>query len=317
MIKNLLSIIIPSRNEKYLKKTIEDLLIQAVDDIEIIAILDGYWIPASDFVNDKRVHYIHFTSPRGMRNAINKGVSLARGEFIMKADAHCKFEKAFDLALKSVHQPEWVQVPTRKRLDPEKWEVIEDGRPPINHMYLSFPEDPTVWGGPSLQGKTWNERNINDEFVKEGEDPIVDLMTAQGSCWFMTREYFYYLELMDEENYGEFGKEMQEIGLKCWLGKSMTGNVYGGRMVTNRNTWYAHWHKTKTDGRGYSLSGSEFKKASDYTRKWFDQEEGDQKIWHKQILPLKWLITKFWPVPGWPKEWIYEFVRRNDPSIKA
>lgn len=287
----MLSVIIPSRNEKYLKKTIEDLLVQAVDAIEIIVILDGYWIPTDEFVNDKRVSYIHYTNPRGMRNAINKGVALSRGEFIMKSDAHCKFEKGFDIQMKADSTDDMVQVPTRKRLDPEKWEVIEDGRPPINQMYLSYPEDPTVWGGPSLQGKLWKGKNADAEFIKEGEPAIIDIMTAQGSCWFMKRDYFYKLELMDEENYGEFGKEMQEIGLKCWLSY--------GRMVRNRKTWYAHWHKTKSDGRGYSLSRSEFKKASDYTRKWMDEE-----VWDKQLLTLKWLIIKFWPVPGWPKEYV-------------
>lgn len=295
MTKNLLSIVIPSRNEKYLKKTIDELLITAVDDVEIIVILDGYWIPINEFVNDKRVSYIHFTSPRGMRNAINKGVSLARGEFIMKTDAHCMFEKGFDLTLKAQTDDNLVQIPTRKRLDPAKWAVIEDGRPPINHMYLSYPDDPQVWGGPSLQGKLWKERNEVSDL--DGKDKIEDLMTAQGSCWFMKRAYYYELELMDEKNYGEFGKEMQEIGLKAWLS--------GGRMVRNRNTWYAHWHKTRADGRGYSLSKGEFKKASDFTRQWFlgSFSEYNWQVWHKQTLDFQLLIKKFWPIPGWPEDW--------------
>ena len=285
----LISIIIPSRNEKYLSKTINDLLKKSSEDIEIIAVLDGYWPAAVDIVDDERVHYIHFTEPKGMRAAINAGVDLARGEFILKTDAHCMFAKGFDVSLKHGCESNMVVVPRRLRLDPEKWDTIRDGRPPVDYMYLSYPDDPSVWGGPSLQGKEWREKN--KLILLGGGKLIDDLMTAQGSCWFMKRKYFYWLELMDEENYGEFGKEMQEIGLKCWLS--------GGRMVRNKKTWYAHFHKIKTDGRGYSLSRSEFLKASEYVRRWLTEK----RMWHKQTRDFEYLINKFWPIPGWPEDW--------------
>lgn len=279
--KNLISVIIPVRNERFLNKTIKDLLNKSVEDIEIIAVLDGYWPPPEDIVTDKRVHYLHFEKPLGMREAINQGVILAKGEYILKLDGHCMFNGAFDRVLKADCEDDWVVVPRRKRLDPIRWEVIEDGRPPVDQMYLSYPEDPSVWGGPSLQGKEWRGKTSNEE--------IEDLMTAQGSCWFMKKEYYNFLELMDEVNYGEFGKEMQEIGLKCWLS--------GGRMIRNKKTWYAHWHKTKQDGRGYSLKKGEFEKASNYTRRWIDE-----KMWHKQTMTINSLILRFWPVPGWPED---------------
>lgn len=288
MDENKLSIIIPSRNEKYLKQTIQDLLKKAVQEIEIIVVLDGYWPLPDDFINDSRVSYIHLTKPLGMRAAINKGVAIARGKYILKTDAHCMFDKGFDLYLKTDCADNMVVIPRRFRLDPDKWEVIEDGRPGVDYMFLAYPDDASVWGGSSLQGKEWREKNLDENLKLE---LISDLMTAQGSCWFMMREYYYYLELMDEENYGEFGKEMQEIGLKCQLS--------GGRMVRNKKTWYAHWHKPRSHGRGYSLSGSEFKKASDYTRKWFEID----KVWHRQTKNFDWLINKFWPIPTWPENW--------------
>lgn len=283
----MLSVVIPSRNEKYLKKTILDLLEKSVEEIEIIAVLDGYWPDRQDIVDHKSVHYIHFTKPRSMRNAINKGVSIARGEYIMKTDAHCMFGHGFDKILRESCRDDYVVVPTRRRLNPETWQLTEEKKPPINYMYLAYPEDPTVWGGPSLQGKEWRERNLS------GELRILDidnLMTAQGSCWYMKKSYYEFLELMDEKNYGEFGKEMQEIGLKCWLSR--------GRMIRNKNTYYAHWHKTKKDGRGYSLNRGEFKKASDYTRRWINE-----KMWHKQTMTFGTLIDIFWPIPGWPEDW--------------
>lgn len=101
MVDGLVSIIIPSRNEQFLQKTILDLLAKATQDIEIIAVLDGYWPPQNEIVNDKRVIYVHFSEAKGMRNAINSGVAIANGEFILKSDAHCMFAKGFDEVLKN------------------------------------------------------------------------------------------------------------------------------------------------------------------------------------------------------------------------
>lgn len=284
MIDRKTSIIIPSRNEPYTVKTINDLLNKASGDIEIIVVLDGWWMSSSDIVLDPKVNYIHFSKPIGMRGCINAGVAISKGEYILKTDAHCMFSQDYDEVLKQDCKDNWVVVPTRKRLDPDKWQVIKDGRPDINYLYLANPDDPSVWGGKGLQAKEWREKNLDKSLddIKGSE-----LMSAQGSCWFMKKRYFAFLELMDEENYGEFAKEMQEIGLKAWLS--------GGRLVRNKKCWYAHWHKPKSHGRGYSLSRNEWKRGTAYTNKWLDKVG---VAWHKQTLPLSWLIKKFNP-PGW------------------
>ncbi len=258
----MLSIIIPSRNEKYLNKTIEDLLVKTIKDFEIIVVLEGYW---PEIIQDKRVHYIHFTVPRGMRGAINAGVALAKGEYLMKCDAHCKFDKGFDMVMESICLEKTVVIPRRYRLDPERWEIIIDGRQPIDRMYLSK----------DLHGRDWQEGNT-DTMMEETP-------SSQGSCWMMRKDYYKELELLDEDTYGTFFSEMQEIGLKCWLS--------GGRMIVDKHTWYAHWHKT--DGRGYSLGKDQGKLAEDAVNKWKD------KGWHKQIYPLSWLWEHF---PTMPKE---------------
>lgn len=269
MTTGLVSIIIPSRNEKYLQKTINDLLSKATGPIEVIAVLDGYWPQVQEIVQDKRVHYIHFGVSHGMRACINAGVSIAQGEFILKSDAHCMFSQGYDKALKADCSDNWVVVPRRKRLDPEKWEILDNGKPDVDYMYLSN----------DLHGVIWNEKAI------ERKDIMVDdLMSSQGSCWFMKRTYFDWLELMDEEHYGTFAQEFQEIGLKAWLS--------GGKVKVNKNCWYAHWHKE--EGRGYSLDKAEVIKAENYTKQW-----KAPTFWHKQIFTLDWLIWRFRPVPSW------------------
>jgi glycosyltransferase involved in cell wall biosynthesis len=284
---SLLSVVIPSRNELFLNKTVIDILSKAVEDIEVIVVLEGYW---SEIIDDKRVHYIHFTNPRGMRQAINAGVAIAKGDFIMKTDAHCMFEKGFDVILKADCEDDWVVIPRRKRLEPESWTLRDVEKPDVDYMFLTYPNEDPSWGGREFSGREWREKN-DDKALREVL--IDDCMSFQGSCWFMRRTYFDYLELMDFETYGGFWKEAQEIGFKAWLS--------GGRVVVNKKTWYAHLHKGKQYGRGYSLNKEGNSDHNKNIQKWMTQ-----KSWHKQIYPMAYLIRKFPGCPMWTPERIKE-----------
>ena len=264
----------------FLHKTVDDIFAKATGEIEVIVILDGYWTTL-----DKRANVIHLGTVRGMRAGINAGVEIAQGKYIMKVDGHCMFDKGFDVKLVADCLDNYVCVPTRKRLDAENWR-IQEGKPDVDYMYLSYPDDPKDFGGAGLHGREWREKNHDGSLKK---DKIVDLMSFQGSCWLMKKDYFRELELMDSRNYGSFWKEAQEIGLKAWLS--------GGRVIRNKYTWYAHLHKGKKYGRGYFLDKRTTKQATEYTNKWLT---GD--AWDKQIFPLSWLIEKFSPVPEWSDE---------------
>jgi len=253
------SIVVPSRKEPYLNKTISDLLVKSSGDIEILAVLDGYW--PDEYLSDPRIKYIHYSVPKGMRGAINAGVDVSTGQYIMKTDAHCMFSKGYDEELKKNCNDDWVVVPRRYPLNPELWQKEErtDNKYPIDYMILDD----------NLQGRP---------IVKENDKKIDDLMTSQGSCWFMKKTYFKELELLDEDKYGTFWQEMQEIGLKCWLS--------GGKMKVNKEVSYAHWHKNK--GRGYSLPEGEQEKTREMINKW-----RSEKMFSKQIHDLSWLLERF------------------------
>lgn len=280
------SILIPSRNEQFLAPTVDDVFAKATGDIDVIVNLDGYW-PDPPLKDRPGLQIVHHPEPIGMRPGINACAEFATGEYLMKLDAHCLLDAGFDEALQADCDEDWVAVPRRKRLDAENWCIQDVGKPDIDYIYLSYPDDPNDFGGKGLNGKLWNAKNQNESLRG---DLIVDLMSAQGSCWFMHKAYFYELELMDAESYGTFWNEFQEIGLKCWLS--------GGRVVRNKKTWYAHLHKGKRYGRGYSLRRSLLKQGATHTNKWLRMGEA----WHKQTLPLSWLIEKFWPVPSWPED---------------
>lgn len=293
------TIVIPSRNETFLPHTIKDLLKHAEGDVEIIAILDGYWPKPDEIVNDARVHYLHRGEAQGMRKGITSAVDIATGKYIMKIDAHCMVDQGFDTKLKADCEPNWVVIPRRKRLDAENWAIQDVGKPDIDYMFLSFPNDPNDWGGKGLNGKIWT-----DKIRRIGDDPaklIDDEMSFQGSCWFMHRDYFYELELMDSDNYGAFWNEAQEIGCKAWLS--------GGAVKRNKKTWYAHLHKGKKYGRGYRLPEDWLTKGASYTRGWAYNE-----AWDKQTIPFEWLIEHFWPVPTWPENWQDILYKERQPK---
>ena len=266
----MISILIPSRNEPYLQKTIQDLRQKAIGDVEIIAVLDGYWPPIKEIETCPCVTYIHFSNPRGMRNAINSAVAIAKGDYILKVDAHVMFDKGYDVVLPEFCDDNVVVVPRRYALDPVKWERTDNPKYPVDYMYLSN----------DYHGVIWEEKN------KEPNIKVYDdLMSAQGSCWFMHRDYYHELDLMDESLFGTFASEFQEVGLKCWLS--------GGRVIVNKKTWYAHWHKEES--RGYTLEKAEGQKAVDHVKEWMN----GKYTWPKQKYDIKWLVEHFAPVPTW------------------
>ena len=265
------SVIIPSRNEPYLGKTIKDILEKATSEIEVVCVLDGWWDLPENVVSDERVRYIHYTESKGMRNAINMGAGFARGKYIMKCDAHCMFAPGFDTELIKSCEDNWVVVPRRYPLDPDKWEIEE-------RTYDKYPIDYESIDPDDLHGVEWRTRRDERKDIM-----IDDTMTAQGSCWFMSKKHFENMGDLEEDKYGSFFLEFQEISFKTWLS--------GGKVMVNKNTWYAHWHKT--DGRGYSLKPGERDASVAFIKNW-----KENKAWDKQTVPFIDMIKRFNP-PGW------------------
>ena len=265
---SLVSVIIPARNEPYLQRTIDGILNAASGEVEITAVLDGYW-PEPVLRDDDRVRLIHFSESRGMRAAINAAARVSQGEYLLKCDAHCLFCKDFDLLLAKdcIHQ-DWTIVPRRYRLNVENWEAITDKVYDFQYIRKN-----------DLKGKDWPEYA---ERAIEGQY-IFDLMTSQGSCWFMHRDRFWELGGLDDVNYGAMGREAQEVCLKSWLS--------GGRYALNRNVWYAHWSKDR--GLYHGMKGEKQKSVQFALDCWTGNK------WPMQKHDLDWLVGRFAPVPTW------------------
>lgn len=281
MIAGRVSIIIPSCKERFLPQTIHDLLSKAAGDVEIIAILDGYW-PDQRLIEDRRLVLLHRGAQLGMRAGINAATQVARGEYLLKIDAHCMVERGYDVALKADCADNWVVVPRRYSLDPEQWAIKQTGKAPVDAHYLSYPYEPGR-AGVGLHGTVWNEKARTRQNVL-----IDDEMSSQGSCWFMSRAWWdRRFGRLESEYYGSFIQEFQEIGCKTWLG--------GGEVKVNKKTWYAHLHKGKEYGRGYFISKGEMSEGSKYAvLHWMNDRWADRQH------DFRWLVEHFWPVPSWP-----------------
>ena len=245
----MLSIIIPSYKDPCLQKTIDGILENAEGDIEIIAVLDGYW-PVPQLEDHPNLRILHFGKNRGMRAVINAGVSISRGEYIMKCDAHCVFGKGFDKLLLERIRDDWVVVPRLYYLDIDNWKVME-GRG-NDYSKILFHE-----GENRFICQEWIRR------TKERKNKEIDEnMAFQGSCWLVSRKWWdKAIKRLDEENYGSIGQEAIEIAMKTF--------TTGGRTMVNKKTWYAHQHRKF--GRTHGISNTQKRKARDYAVKtWKD-----------------------------------------------
>lgn len=281
-----LSVVIPNRNSPYTTQTIEDVLKNAGCNVEVIVNVDEKW--PDPLVEDERVHYIHPSSPVGLRQGVNNCVKLAKGKYIMKTDDHCAFGENFGKILIENHQEDnWVQIPRRYALDVDNWKIEEreDNKYPIDYMYIDFPRKGKSHDD-GMHGVPWKERR------EERKDILIDeTPSMQGSCYFMTRNHFVNtLGFLREEGYGQFAQESQEIGFKTWLG--------GGALMVNKKTWYAHLHKGNKHGRFYKFPGGTVEASNWSAEHWLNDREPNMV--HK----FEWFIDeKFSNMPSWPEDW--------------
>jgi len=276
----MVSIIVLSRNEKYLQKTVDDLFNKATGDFEVVVILDENDQPLKPRTG-LRV-YKKVGKP-GLRSAINQAVELAKGKYIMKTDAHCMYGEGFDKILTADCDDNWVVIPRRYSLIPETWE-INHARPIVDYEYMVFPYVKEL--SSVRTGGKWHNRR--DERI---ELKLDDEMAFQGSCWFTTKQHLqniggYQIETSTGD---EFVLESEELANKTWLS--------GGKCMVNKQTWYAHWHKGNA-GRGYFINKWPMRR-----QRIFHIDYWMHNKWPEQIHKLEWLVERFWPVPSWPDDW--------------
>lgn len=297
-----ISICIPSRNEEFLARTVEDLLENIEADTEILIGLDGAWaVPG--IPDNPKVKIFHLSESIGQRAITNQLVRLSQSKYIIKCDAHCAFDKGFDrkmLEAFKVCGDNVTMVPVMRNLHAFDWVC------PKGHRRYQGPSGPcTECKEPTVKDVVWiaktNPQSTSYRFDKdlhfqyfnefkkrpEGQGELTETMSLQGSFFMLTREKYWELNICDE-GHGSWGQQGTEVAAKTWLS--------GGRCLVNHNTWYAHMFRTQGGDFSfpYPLSGHDVQKARDYSKDLFLNGK-----WDKAIHDLKWLVEKFRPVPDW------------------
>jgi glycosyltransferase involved in cell wall biosynthesis len=292
------SIIIPSYKCQYASRTVDDIIEKATGDIEVIVLLDNYWPdpPLKDYPN---LIVVHKGMATGMRDSINKGVEIAKGKYIMKSDDHCMFCKGFDELMQKDMQSDWLAIPSRFSLDPVNWGVK---RGATEYEFMAYPYASDT--GIGLYSKKFKgddgfgKNNGYHEWYKKEDSRkairVDDIMIFQGSCWFMEKSHFIKIGRLF--NYKTMYNEPQELTFKTWLS--------GGRCVVNKNAWYAHMFKTSDkllddpQRREYYLNLTEMRRTERFGNWYWMTDQ-----WPGATKKMKWLVDKFWPIPGWPENW--------------
>lgn len=316
----MLSILIPSRNEQFLKNTVDDILTNIEADTEVIVGLDGAWANPP-LVQDDRVNIIYEPVSIGQRAITNNCARIAQGKYVMKVDAHCAFDKGFDrkmLEFFKEHGDDITAVPIMRNLWAFNWKCRKCGKKwyqgptPTKCQETKFKltgqpcesksftrkmmwvakGNPQSWSycfdsTPHFQYFDDYKNRVREQARDKG---FTETMSLQGSCFMMTRQNYWDWEVCDEKA-GSWGNQGIEVALATWL--------TGHRVLVNHRTYYAHMFRTQGGDFGfpYEQHGRQVKRTKDYIK---------DKFWEikhpKQIHSVKWLLEKFWPVKGWSEE---------------
>ena len=258
------SVLIPARNEKYLDRTVYDLLTRAAGPVDIWIFADS-WTDYRPVLNrvlanpDNRINItINDGPPVGIRRACNHLARIATGQYIYRVDAHCRFSNAWDIALKDSAADLTVVVPAMRTLDPETWTTKA---PSANNYYIT----------PAYKYDTLKDQAAGDS-VKE-------IMCFIGAAWFCKKSTWSALGGYDEKFY-HWGESGVEWSLKTWFA--------GGRLVSDSRSWFAHWFRGRFP---YKISGAKIAMNREEIRNHFQAYTGPRS--------MEWLVNKFKPLPGW------------------
>jgi len=308
-----LAVVIAARNEEFLARTVESILENKRGNTQVIVICDGSW-PDPPVKDNPDLTLIYHAVSVGQRAACNEGAKLASAEYIMKLDAHCIVAEGFDVAIVEEMKEDYTMIPIMYNLHAFNWRCKKCG----NEWYQgAIPTECLETGESRKKNEAcdstefervivweprWHRKNTHyrfDENLKfqywgalkkrpeiEKQGVIADSMSAQGSCFILTKKKWFELNICDE-NWGSWGQQGTEVACKTWLS--------GGRLVINKRTWYAHMFRTQQGfGFPYPQSGRQMMHARSTCSDIFFNNK-----YEKQIYPLSWLINKFKPIPDW------------------
>jgi len=303
-----LSVLIPARCEEFLAKTIENILENIESDTEILVGCDGYW-PVPEIKDHPRVKILHYSESIGQRAMTNQLCRLSTAKYIMKLDAHCAVDKGFDRKMIEKMEDDITMVPVMRNLHAFNWVCIGknlgDGNKTAGCGEIRY-QGPsgvcTKCGGETKKDICWIaktnpqstayrfDKDMHfqywNDFGKKQKGELTETLSIQGSCFMLTREKYWELDICSEE-FGSWGQQGVEVACKTHLS--------GGRVLVNRNTWYAHMFRTQGGDFGFPYHNPESLVKANRT---LSKELFLHNKWKGARYDFNWLLRKFNP-PDW------------------
>lgn len=308
-----LSICIPSRNEEFLSRTMQDVLEHTNPELtEIIVVLDG-WLPEIPLKPNPRVTIIYNPVSIGQRAGVNQAVKLSQAKYVCKLDAHCAVDQDFDLKMiKAMEElgDDTTLIPGMRNMHVFDW-VCEDG----HRKYQGNSGACEICGKPTIKDIVWipkkspftftfrvdktmhfqyfselakRPENIKGVLKLDGtyDTNYRETFSIQGFCYMATREKYLELDLTSED-FNSWGQNGCEVAMKTWLS--------GGRVVANIYTWAAHMFRTKGGDFGFPYHNPQDKvnKNRELSRELFQRDK-----WPLATRKFQWILDKFNP-PDW------------------
>lgn len=175
-----LSVLIPSRSEEFLKRTVESVLESSEMDTEVIVVLDGEWAsPQLD--QHPKVKVVYVPESIGQRAATNLAARVSKAKYIMKLDAHCILGPGFDRILMEDCEPDWTVIPRMYNLHAFNWKCTTCG----DETYQGpKPTDCIQPDMEKIQTLIDSGQGLKGVYTKDGK-----VMTGSESKRDITKEY--------------------------------------------------------------------------------------------------------------------------------
>lgn len=283
------SILIPSRNETYrinsgetvLQRMIKDIYEKCTGNFEVLVAFDGP--PYQKLPKHSNLRTFILPEPLGLKHSLNLLASEAMGKYLFKLDAHCMLSEGIDEVLQADMEDNWIVTPRFYVLNAEEWKWQDERF--YDYFYLPCPlTDKRMFRFQA--GGHWPQRTQERLNI-----PIDENMKLHGSSFFMAKDFFINsLGNVAQGWMDPSSGEDVELSLKTWLGP------WKGKLMVNKNCWYAHMHKGGQRPRGWHLPNSTINNTYLAIADFWMKDK-----WEGAVHPLSWLIERFSTVPTWPE----------------
>ena len=209
-----LSILVPSRDEELLEKTIEDILLHIEGETEVLVGLDGWSQPIGDedlylaqFKYKGKVHFVKSVKGIGQRAITNALAKASKAKYLLKCDSHVSFQQGFDKIMVSEMDNRTILAPLMGVLEPNSWTI----------------------NGNKMTSRYGFDTNLIMQYLPNTEE--LETPCLQGSAFMINKENYFKWGL-DDESLGSWGQQGVQLGILAYLN--------GGRCLTTRNAYFGH-----------------------------------------------------------------------------